>query len=171
MTKPLNEFGGWLYFIYITLWIKLIFIVGVSLLSLFRLIVPAASIPFALNWLSLITGFIYSVVIINMLKIFKKADATVPNQMGCLLVLYLCNVLIMLGGGILVSHLIHQHVGFLSPNGDYIWYCSLLLYFLHSKRVKVYYGANIAGKQYKLLGSVLVNLLPNCWRSWSDDGS
>ena len=161
--KPLNEFGGWLTFFYLSLWVKLVLFLGESLLWLVKLMNRTAFIPFALEYF--FEYLLLSMVIVNMLKIVKKPDPTVPNKMFLLLLLYLLFFLMFAGIQALVSRLTNHPIGAYSGSGDLTWGCLFIPYFFQAKRVKAYYGVNAEGNNQKELGSVLINLLPNCWRS------
>ena len=98
MVKPLNEFGGWLTFFYITLWLRLILSLGLGLILLLeRMGVGRTPTPSAIIWVSIVYFLIVSVVVINILRIIKKVDSTAPDKMFCLIYLYICLLIIYWG--------------------------------------------------------------------------
>ena len=144
MVKPLNEFGGWLTFFYITLCLRLILSLGVALLSLVEIlgIRRITSLPFVLKCVYFASGFFLSVVIINILRIIKKIDVITPDKTLLLINIYLFFIIISYGVQILVSNLIHYPTVTFNGGFDIAWGAIFFIYLMKSERVKAYYGKN-----------------------------
>ena len=149
MSKPLNEFGGWLAFLNINLWVS--FIVSalgalVALLSLFVL--------HGLDAIRCIIFFILCGVLIflsfKMIKLIRIQESMTPNiavrfinwvsLLGVLVVIYnFWSGYVLASDKDMIKLIPELAGGFIKM---VIWYSIWTLYFKHSKRVLAYYGKN-----------------------------
>ncbi len=155
MSKPLNEFGGWLSFCRFCLILSLIIIIkDVVLVSIALVANPFMHITntSSQDTVSAVIGVFWAVILVliqvQIIKILKTRAPIVPKQISKLLIVWLVVVIASFGVFLVMNHFnmlpnsleiakfkISTLAGLVIP-------ISWLAYFSRSKRVKAYYGAN-----------------------------
>lgn len=156
MSKPLNEFGGWLSFFQIIHWIwfmasLIALIISVSLAFLTSLInVSLVNIlyifPFSLIF------FVVFYFISRIFKIVEKKSIDVPDRIVRYWFLQMLMLLLMDILGYIVVYFIKElkfsmslRYSLLRFGAFILWYFLWILYFQNSRRVREYYGKNADG--------------------------
>ena len=155
MSKPFNEFGGWLIFCRICVILSFVLIIKDVVLVLIALVAN----PFMhitdisrQDTVSAVIGVFFDVILVfiqvQMIKIFKTRAPIIPTQISKLFIVWLVVVIAIFGVSFVTDHFnmlpssleidklkISTFAGLIIP-------LSWLAYFRRSKRVKAYYGAN-----------------------------
>jgi hypothetical protein len=144
MSKPLNEYGGWLRFFYITNWIHIVSLVYVVLIFLPLL----SGRPLdSFYWFSFLVDsglrvfFVYKIV-----RVIKKQEVDTPDRIARLLTCVLLVPCFVVVPKIYFARLVAGAPGVraavITVINAAVWFCIWTAYFRKSKRVLAYYGKN-----------------------------
>ena len=154
MSKPLNEFGGWLTFFNVSLWSKFIMIILVSivlLFSFFKVSNPAYVLGIMITFVRyLISGFLF----FKMIKLVRQKEGVVPDKIIQLLAWYVLIAIFFVLFIWVFSNFSHNDTliklrmeflkfGLSTIGFGLIWGS----YLKKSKRVCAYYGKNAFTKE------------------------
>lgn len=162
MSKPLNEFGGWLNFFRFCIILSLIFIIKDLVLALIALtafaFIHTANIS-SQAAISAVVGVLMSGVVlfvqVQILKKLKTQSTIIPTQISKLFIVWLVVILANIGIIFLMNRYYVLPTSFeigkfkINALASLIIPLSWLIYSYRSKRVKAYYGAK-AFEQYKI---------------------
>ena len=147
MPKPLDQFGGWLKFFYVILWIGAVSLIVVSVLIGFALLTEGSMLEKRIMAISLVELSVTTVLIIKILRLVKTKQPDVPTQIFRLMVIV---VLVALSFGAIEAIVLYLANGFeglkeLKDTGKGILsnltsFAIWSSYFMTSKRVRAYYG-------------------------------
>jgi hypothetical protein len=154
VSKPLNEFGGWLTFFRICVILSFIWITIDSVLVLIALIAgPFMQITYSRqDVISAVIGVfacgILLFIQVQMIKIFKTQASIIPTQISKLFIIWLALLIASVGLAFVMYHFkmlpesLEINKFKMSIIAGSIIPFSCLAYFRWSRRVKTYYGAN-----------------------------
>ena len=153
MTKPINEFGGWLAFFNISLWLQFIIIILMSItlaFSLFKVSNPTIELGLSVTLIRyIITGFLF----FKMIQLVKQKEAVIPDKIIQVLIWYVVVALVFVAfvwafsSFSNISILIKLRMSFFKYGFSVIVF-SLIWgqYFRVSKRVLAVFGKNAGVK-------------------------
>jgi hypothetical protein len=144
MARPLNEFGGWLKFFYITMWIGLVALPIYMLLLLPGLFGGARG---AVYWLVILIDDAICVFLgYKIIRAIKKREADTPNRLIRLLAFVLLVGVIFAVPEIYFGRIVRGMEGVWEVVKAVIkviiWFFVWTTYFRKSKRILAYYGKN-----------------------------
>ena len=154
MSKPFNEFGGWLSFCKVCIILSFIMVMIDLVLASIALIANPFMHVTNINTqdtVSAVIGILGSVVFvliqIQMLKILKTRAPIIPSQISKLFIVWLVVLITIWGVFFVMDHFTILPGSFndkskISIVAGSIIPLSCLAYFRWSKRVKAYYGVN-----------------------------
>jgi len=147
MTKPLNEFGGWLSFFNVIFWFRLLFWISIGGATLITLVkTSSTSIEFKL--IHILESVVFIFLNLQLIKIVKKQDLEVPNQMLRLTFNYIYLTFFFYLAEAGIAYLLYSKSFSLSSLYDSNSFPNLgllatfMTYLNTSKRVKEFYGIN-----------------------------
>ena len=144
MSKPLNEFGGWLRFFYIANWIQIVSLVYVVLV--FLPLLPGGPLS-AAYWFSFaVDSGLRVFLVYKTIQETKKQEAVTPDRLVRLLACILLVVCLVAVPKIYLARLVVGVPGvkaaLIVAGNITLWFCVWTAYFRKSKRVLAYYGKN-----------------------------
>jgi hypothetical protein len=155
VSKPLNEFGGWLSFCRFCVILSFILIIIDLVLVFIALVAIAFTHPTNISsqdTVSAVVGvFEVGIVVfiqVQMIKILKTRAPIIPTQISKLFIVWLVVIIAGFGVFFVMYHFNMLPSSFaidkfkISTLAGLIGPLSWLAYFRRSKRVKAYYGAN-----------------------------
>jgi hypothetical protein len=144
MSKPLNAYGGWLRFFYITNWIQIVSLVYVVLVLSPGLFGRPLN---AVYWFTFVIDsglrvfFVYKTI-----KAIKNQEGSVPNRivrlLACVLLIPCLVAIPKIYCARLVAGVPGVRAAVITVINVAIWFCIWVAYFRKSKRVFAYYGKN-----------------------------
>jgi hypothetical protein len=149
MVRPLEQFGGWLKFFYITAWIAAILGFIILALLLFGVLAAENTTERIESFIALLGIAIYLILVVKMIKIIKIKEATTPVRIvNFMHLIIIFAVVFGLFEGIF--YYLTQGVEGLSNLTEtgraivrmLIWYAIWTSYLRKSKRVQAFYGKN-----------------------------
>jgi Zn-dependent protease len=154
LSKPLNEFGGWLSFCKFCVILSFILIIKDVVLTfialeanLFMHVTNISTQDSVSAWIGVFVDIILVFIQVQILKTLKTSAPVIPTQISKLFIVWLVIVIAMFGITLVMNYFnmlpssfndkfnIRILAGLIMP-------LSWLAYFRWSKRVKAYYGAN-----------------------------
>lgn len=155
MSKPLNEFGGWLSFCKFCVILSFIFIIKDVVLTS----IPLVANPFmhvtnistqdtASAWIGVFVDVILVFIQVQILKILKTSTPVIPTKISKLFIVWVVVIIASFGVFFVMYHFkilpdsLEINKLKMSIIAGSTIPLSSLAYFRWSKRVKAYYGAN-----------------------------